>query len=72
MKLSKVQQRLVDKMRKENLRITYWMASYWMISEDSKKQMPPRGVTMATIRSLENRGVLVKRNYLYALTEGYK
>ena len=72
MKLSKVQQRLVDRMRKDNLRITYWIASYWMISEDGKKQLPPRGVTMATIRALQNHGVILKRNYIYDLAERVK
>ena len=60
MKLSKVQQRLVDQMRKHNYRITWDTSVYKFIDTSGKLYRLSKGATQATIARLEKDGVLLK------------
>lgn len=58
-KLSKVQQRLVDRMKKLGFHLTYDLSVWKFIDKDTKqKYSVTKGTTVATVNALVREGVL--------------
>ncbi len=59
MKLSKVQKRLVDAMRRNAHKLTYDLSVWKFVANDKKKYRVTKGTTVATVNALVRMGVLV-------------